>query len=280
MKPYNQIDELFASKLRDKQATPPPALWDKLEEQLPGQTRKPFAYWYYAAASVVLLILALAGGWAGYEYRNAEMASAMPKETIAPATEATPLASLNTEALKEPLQAEGESIKIVEAAEESPTVKQEANVPAQTTSPATPKVTKIAPVQRATEAAPLLVHTEQEQVVKQPLATEMNRPLAETPHLAVHVPTPKMEATQQPEPRQTITVEIRSGSAPAPGNELLAMADRNDAAMADQDQPHKKVGRFIKKLNDLRNGEEEEVEEFRQIKENFIGQLLNKADKK
>ncbi len=273
MKPYNPIDELFASKLREKQTPPPPALWDKLEEQLPGQAKKPFAYWYYAAASVLLLVLALAGGLAGYQYRSEELAATTPQETSVPhqqkAIDSSPLAGNTPAVVHEPLEEEPES----QANEATPAIAVPHNANK------APKAVNKTVAPKPSKAAPLLAQQVEEKPTQpQPKVTEKKLAVQEAPQLAAIIPAPAMQATQQPEPTTTIVVEIRSGAAPTAPEELLAMA--NDNGMNAQDQPHKKVGRFIKKLNDLRNGEEEEVEEFRQMKDNLIGQLLNKTDKK
>lgn len=68
MSPENKhIDNLFRSKLGDYTETPPPAIWDALEERLDNNDRKrkiaPFYWLWYSLAALVVFIGVSIAGW-------------------------------------------------------------------------------------------------------------------------------------------------------------------------------------------------------------------------
>lgn len=54
------IDELFRKRMEGKAETPPPAVWDKLEQRLkaPAPSKKPFPVWWFLTIAVLLIISA------------------------------------------------------------------------------------------------------------------------------------------------------------------------------------------------------------------------------
>ncbi|GHB56000.1 hypothetical protein [Persicitalea jodogahamensis] len=58
MKKHNNIDELFARKLSGLERTPSPDLWQRIEQGQEKETRRLGAWYWYAAASVTILLMA------------------------------------------------------------------------------------------------------------------------------------------------------------------------------------------------------------------------------
>ncbi len=58
MKKPNKIDDLFARKLSNLERTPPPDLWQRIEQGQKKESRRLGGWYWYAAASVTILLMA------------------------------------------------------------------------------------------------------------------------------------------------------------------------------------------------------------------------------
>lgn len=237
MKKPNNIDDIFARKLSNLERTPSPDLWQRIEHGQKKEPRRLSGWYWYAAASVTILLMA------GYLVWQSQTETSGPQGQVAQTEQVTKPKEekLDSPALK---LDETEALASMQKTEPTEDDNQSQSVKRET----------FAAVEKA--VAPTQLESEQKPVLGDVKIAKVEKP--ET--------NPEQLISKNDEAKSLQPVEVQVGvpgivlTAPLPNRVIVAHIETED--LIKEDQRPSKFLRVLRQLKNVKQGDEVEWDEL------------------